>query len=353
MINFSKITGSVAKRMGHSDRMLEDVFETVGHSTKRIKIEKFQNILDDHLPFPTKVFPLDDPKVAGYMRPINHDGRFLGAGLALPYDEFLGLLKLDGENLDTVFHELSHATHCKVDGRISANEEALKKLILKKFETAPDVDYSGINNKINDLYQKSFYEWGSFTEQGGNFGEKFLSGGEAKAGAIKDRLQNIAEETEKIANEIPDNELKIAFLKRMRNGLRSENYAWGQGAKFKAQAELNKTVQTLIEKDGRVDELLELETKDKSSYLKKINEYFEKADFCKKQGELTSKIEWNNDIAYMFGEKINYLNDKIATLIRTERRNMVFNKALVKSSTENLALPNPVVTKCKFIDLAA
>jgi len=339
--------------MKQSDRMLEEVFETLGHSTKRIKPEKFNAILEKHLPFPTKVVPLDNPSVAGYMHPVIIDGKFIGAKLALPYDEFLGHTKLDGENIDTAFHELAHATHCKVDPRIAANQGNLEKLVASKSQIAPDVDYSGINTKINTLYEKIFYGWEIPPQKREGFVEGILAGGESKTQAIKNRLKYIEEETEKIANEIPDNELKIAFLKRIRNGLRTEDYAWGQGTKFKAQAEINKSVQSLVEKDGKIDELLELEAKDKPTYLKKINEYFEKANFCKKQEELTSNIEWNNDVAYMFGEKINYLNDKIATLIRTERRNMVFNKALEKSSSGKLILPNTIEKKSKFIDVAA
>lgn len=345
MINFGKITGSVAKRMEFSDKLLEDVFEQLGTRIRGKKIDSLQTILDDTLPFRTKVMPLDNPKVCGYMRPVIKDGEYLGAGLALPHDDFLNQIKLGGDDLDTFMHELAHSTHYYVDNRIVANRNEINKILQKNAAKRPEVDYNKISEKIHSLYERIFYDCEINAQNAPKFVQDFQKGGDIKTNAIKGRLSTILAETKAVLNEIPDNDLKIAFLKRMRNGLKSEDYAWAQGRKFRAQADINEDVLKLIDADGMRNELIALKEINESEYIAKVNKYFDKANLIKKQEALNEAIKTNNDIGYLFDEKIKFLNDKIAQIVRRERTKIVFKKSFDKSSVESIPFPRPVKNK--------
>ncbi|MEI8377052.1 MAG: hypothetical protein WCF95_00785 [bacterium] len=326
MINPVKITGNVSQRLEQATEMLRIFYDKIGHERNGIKIEQLQKMADDTFQFTAKIKPLDNPKVAGYMSPEIKNGKFIGCEVALPKDEFLGCIKLHGDNFDTAFHEFAHGAQYKTDPRIAANRGTLNKLLTNKAAHSSDPNaitkMMALENKVWDLYNKIFYKVEMPTEKASEFVDKFAKGGQEKTAAIADRLKYVGEETNKILQEIPDNDLKIAFLKFIRNGLRTEDYAFTQGAGFTAQKNIDRQVQRLVEKDGKVNELLNLQSKNKNIYVAKIEEYFNQAGIAAKEKEVNSNIEWNNDIGYMFGEKIKFLNEKIARIIKIERKKM-------------------------------
>lgn len=326
MINPIKITGNVSQRLDQATEMLRLFYDKIGHERNGMKLESLQKIADDTFSFTAKIKPLDNPKVAGYMSPEIKNGKFIGCEVALPQDEFLGCIKLHGDNFDTAFHEFAHGAHFKADPRIAANRGLLDKLLINKAMNSSDPDaiakMAALKNKVWDLYNRIFYKVEMPTEKASGFVDKFTKGGQDKTTAIADRLKYVGEETDGILKEIPDNDLKIAFLKFIRNGLRTEDYAFTQGAGFTAQKTVDRQVQRLVEKEGKVDELLDLQSKNKNAYTTKITKYFEQAGVAAKEKEVNSNIEWNNDIGYMFGEKIKFLNEKIARLIKVERKKM-------------------------------
>lgn len=320
MLNPIKITGSAVQRLKIADEILETVFPKI-EGRRLASPERLEVELNQMLPFNLKIEPIEGSDAEGVFAPaLSFKNKFAGGTLKLPYDSVSGKLKLGGDHTVTFMHELGHAVHYKVDPRIPATVLAVRNWAISMMNGAQNVDFlANFRHKAKRLYENVLYNCELSAEQKGKFKEALLTGGDAEKQAVKERLANISHKVDEAFSDHVDLDVKLIFLKEFRNGLRTEDFSWSRGAKYKVQESLDKSIKTLIKREN-IDELISLQKSSEAAYTAKLNNIFENAGIASKQKQLDSELTDTKYVHYMFKEKIQLLNKKIAENIAEQRK---------------------------------
>ena len=320
MLNPIKITGNSVQRLKIADEILETVFPKI-EGRRLASPERLEVEVNQMLPFPISIEPLKDNESEGIFEPaISSIDKFVGGKLKLPHDPVSGKVKLGGDYTDTFMHEIGHAVHYKVDPRIPANILSVRKWVNSMM--------NGLQNrnllfdfrvKTKTLYENVLYNCELSAEKKMKFKEALLTGGDVEKQAVNERLANISNNVDEAFSDSVDLNVKLMVLKELRNGLRTEDFSWSRGAKYKVQESLDKSIETLIKKEN-IDDLISLQKSSEGAYTAKLNNIFENTGIASKQKQLDSELTDTKYIHYMFKEKIQLLNKKIAETIAEQRK---------------------------------
>lgn len=298
------------------------------HGMKEISANKLQALFEKHFPSVNINLAYNlDTKTAGKTGILSNtlNESACGYEMLLPFENINGeaVLKLTKKNLLTLFHETTHLSDFCHKPKLVATQIETNRYILKKVDQndklspKQKVNFKNFAKQLNEIKHKfrdMFYS--NESDNYAKFALDYKAGKatreaavEARLGAIKKGIEPIEESFRKIGFAIQNYKFALQNMIIEHNAFANE----------KIQAKIYQTSHLLVDATLRKLGTNNLEMLNTPEAKKIMKDLLKNTDRKKILQQVANKVEEDNNMYYLFPEKIQFLKEKLAQEIQFRR----------------------------------